>query len=339
MFHMIKTAQTIPQDYDDISEFNLINESMLVDYHIDDYNRITTGVSHGPSDLLSRTVALDGFVDSHDIAPETKPSKLVKPLDEQVDGRKSKMMKSLEDHALFVAGKLTEENKELQEKLEALTKETGEMKRWLAAIPIHPEKVAMVLEKQARELMMFRTERRRMENGLADEKNVVKDMSLEIGRLKERILEEERERARLHEEIKRLQKAESEAILASKESEKNALIKIKECETLLRVSEERLGQVIIDKERAKNQMIEKHDKAIQEIRGDFEKQISEMKINLNDEYKTKISLRDELEKTRKDCESARVGWDKSLSELEEIKIELEKIRKPWWKKLLDRGKK
>jgi len=166
---------------------------------------------------------------------------------EMFETRSMQLMKPLEQQALFVAGKLTQENSELREKMEVILRENEALRSQLKDLPAPAGDMAPVIEEYKRSLAALATEKEALERRLrmeeelagiireseqkfkvqADESSAVideleeqiKDIFLEEGRVRaslksewEQSMAELREKLQEEEEAKALLKSEWERV-------------------------------------------------------------------------------------------------------------------------------
>jgi len=91
---------------------------------------------------------------------------------EMLETRSMQLMKPLEQQALFVAGKLTQENCELREKMDILLKENEILRSQLKELPAPAGQVASVLSDYEKNIETLATEKDSLEQRLRMEKEL-----------------------------------------------------------------------------------------------------------------------------------------------------------------------
>lgn len=91
---------------------------------------------------------------------------------EMLETRSMQLMKPLEQQALFVAGKLTQENRELKEKMEVLLRENEALRSQMKELPAPAGEVASVLGEYERNLASLATEKEALERRLKMEEEL-----------------------------------------------------------------------------------------------------------------------------------------------------------------------
>lgn len=147
--------------------------------------------------------------------------------EEVLANREIQLMKPVEQQALFIAGKLSQENRELREKIELVVQENVDLWNRIKALPIPPEEVSVELERK----------------------------TLELDNLKKENCELER----------KLQ-IEVECARVARESEKNLASLVREREALINELEESIKEVFLEEARARADLEEKWQNAMGELR-------------------------------------------------------------------------
>lgn len=141
-------------------------------------------------------------------------------LEEVLASRELQLIKPLEQQALFIAGKLSQENRELREKMELVLSENSELREKFKALPAPVEKITDEFHRKEQQLGLLRQENRqlgkklqievectrtareaekRLSGRLREREAIINELEV---RIKEVFLEEARARAELEENWK-----------------------------------------------------------------------------------------------------------------------------------------
>jgi len=246
-------------------------------------------------------------------AKEDKVSleKLEKIIEKILIKNTHQLQKPIEKQALFIAGKVTQENQDLKEKIKTIEKENLDLKEKIKNLIEPPEELRSKFNKQKSELEKLKVENEETASSLLEK---VEDC-IKLQQEKQKLQQEKdfaiskvqnicKEKKELDEELERL-----------KNENKTLLQKVNSMESSLKDEEEKTEKLKKEKENLK-----KEKNYLEEVKGfikDEKEELTATIINLKaDNEALKIILKDR---------------EKELLDFAEA---LEKSRMSWWKKLL-----
>lgn len=136
-------------------------------------------------------------------------------LEEVLTTRELHLMKPVEQQALFLAGKLSQENREIRERMELVLQENNEFRERFRALPMPPEEISRALTKKEEDISRL------------TEKNTELGKRLEIS---------------------------TECTKVSRESEKRLEIQVREHMALIGELEERIKGIFLEEARARAEL-------------------------------------------------------------------------------------
>ena len=123
-------------------------------------------------------------------------------LEEVLANRELHLMKPIEQQALFLAGKLSQENVELRERLDLVIAENNELRNRFKALPVPPEEITIELERKESELTVLVKDNKELEKKLGVEVECTRIARESERRLNAQVREREAVISELEESIK-----------------------------------------------------------------------------------------------------------------------------------------
>lgn len=264
-------------------------------------------------DSLEKFLLEKRNMENSNISPEEDKlslEKLEKIIEKVLIKNTHQLQKPIEKQALFIAGKVTQENQDLKEKIKTIEKENLDLKEKIKNLSDPPEELISKFSKQKSELEKLKVENEETASSLLEK---VEDC-IKLQQEKQKLQQEKdfaiskvkticKEKKEIEEEVERL-----------KSENKTLLQKIKSMESSLKDKEEKTEKLKKEKENLK-----KEKNYLEEVKGfikDEKEELTGTIINLKaDNEALKIILKDR---------------EKEILDFAEA---LEKSRMPWWKKL------
>ncbi|MDQ7827039.1 MAG: hypothetical protein RDV48_29855 [Candidatus Eremiobacteraeota bacterium] len=222
-------------------------------------------------------------------------------LEEVMESRSMQLMKPVEQQALFIAGRLSQENRELHERIEAIREENVALRDKLKCLPAPAEEVTQVMKVREREVQSLREEKAALEAALSAEKGSTEKTSQDIAELRAALDEEATKKTALISDLELRLAEEKERLRSIKAREEMLADKARQGDALVVELEERIKEVFLEEGRVRA-----------ELKAQWEKSIMQLREKLREEEEAKARLRDE--------------WHHAATQLQEMK-------RPWWKKV------
>ncbi|MEQ8191402.1 MAG: hypothetical protein ABRQ39_25785 [Candidatus Eremiobacterota bacterium] len=263
---------------------------------------------------------------------------LVKAIEEIFSQQETRLIKPLEDQAMFLAGKLTNENQFLKQRLETVLEENNQLREQIKALPGPVESIQQILVENTENLSMLQKGKEELLNRLKEKEKALENyisLSLQLESTSQKLQEKEDEMKSTEALVKkekgemefRLLREKEEALkeqkakLLQEKAEAEARIKAKteELEAKLKQEEEEKAMAKAEAEEARKQL--------KELPAPVESIQTILLDNANN-IKALAKEKDKFQSVLKESEATIKEKERALKELDELRRqEVEQLKK------------
>lgn len=174
-----------------------------------------------------------------------------KSIDNYFDTKQTQLMKPLEEQSMFLAGKLTNENQFLKQRLETVLEENKQLNEQLKALPGPAESIQQIITENTQNLNLLQKEKEELEQ-----------------KLKQEIEEKSRAKTEAEEALKQLKElpAPAESIQKILLDNANNLKELATEKAKIEIQLKDQNSTIKEKERALKELQEIHQKEIEQLK-------------------------------------------------------------------------
>ncbi|MEQ8223740.1 MAG: hypothetical protein ABRQ37_15610 [Candidatus Eremiobacterota bacterium] len=230
---------------------------------------------------------------------------LVKAIEEIFSQQETRLIKPLEDQAMFLAGKLTNENQFLKQRLETVLEENRQLREQIKALPGPAESIQQVLMENAQNLTMLQKEKEELLNRVEEKTKELENyipLSTQLESTSQKLQEKENEMKSLEAKLKQ-------------EKDDLELRLLQEKEKALKEQE---AKALQDNTELKARLKAENEEA--------QRKQEELQTKLKQEEKQKIELEAKLKAEEEEKVMAKAATEEALKQLKELPAPVESIQ-------------